>query len=224
MSLREPTAPALPSWVRTAAPVGVGILGLVAWVLYVDVAAAAPRMLPSPIAIAQEFVLRWNIIAEGMAVTATNAFVGLTAGSLIAIALAALAAAIRPIDGMLAPLVAALAVIPIVAMYPASAAITACSASAWSQLATCASSVCASSSFRWTSSYFRETVSSSSRSAFIFAIAALFSSIHFRVRSASATIAFASSSWDWMRSRSSWRSETRASRSSKRTAMGRRWK
>ena len=58
MSLREPTAPALPSWVRTAAPVGVGILGLVAWVLYVDVAAAAPRMLPSPIAIAQEFVLR----------------------------------------------------------------------------------------------------------------------------------------------------------------------
>ena len=79
MSLREPTAPALPSWVRTAAPVGVGILGLVAWVLYVDVAAAAPRMLPSPIAIAQEFVLRWNIIAEGMAVTATNAFVGLIA-------------------------------------------------------------------------------------------------------------------------------------------------
>ena len=93
MSLREPTAPALPSWVRTAAPVGVGILGLVAWVLYVDVAAAAPRMLPSPIAIAQEFVLRWNIIAEGMAVTATNAFVGLIAGSLIAIALAALAVA-----------------------------------------------------------------------------------------------------------------------------------
>lgn len=97
---------------------GVGILGLVAWVLYVDVAAAAPRMLPSPIAIAQEFVLRWNIIAEGMAVTATNAFVGLIAGSLIAIALAALAAAIRPIDGMLAPLVAALAVIPIVAITP----------------------------------------------------------------------------------------------------------
>lgn len=118
MSLREPTAPALPSWVRTAAPVGVGLLGLVAWVLYVDVAAAAPRMLPSPIAIAQEFVLRWNIIAEGMAVTATNAFVGLIAGSLIAIALAALAAAIRPIDGMLAPLVAALAVIPIVAITP----------------------------------------------------------------------------------------------------------
>jgi NitT/TauT family transport system permease protein len=84
----------------------------------VDVAAAAPRMLPSPIAIAQEFVLRWNIIAEGMAVTATNAFVGLIAGSLIAIALAALAAAIRPIDGMLAPLVAALAVIPIVAITP----------------------------------------------------------------------------------------------------------
>jgi NitT/TauT family transport system permease protein len=108
----------LPAWVRVAAPVAVGLIGLVAWVLVVDVFAVAPRMLPSPFAIASEFALRWNIIAPDMAITATNALVGLLAGTTIAILVAALAAASRPLDGMVAPLVAALAVIPIVALTP----------------------------------------------------------------------------------------------------------
>jgi NitT/TauT family transport system permease protein len=109
---------ALPSWLRFVAPVVVGVLMLALWILYVDVFAAAPRMLPSPTAIGAELVLRWDIIFEDMLVTATNALIGLVVGSLLAILLAGLAATARPIDGMLTPLVAALAVIPIVAITP----------------------------------------------------------------------------------------------------------
>lgn len=108
----------LPSWLRFVAPVVVGVLMLTLWILYVDVFAAAPRMLPSPVAIGAELVLRWDIIFEDMLVTATNALIGLVVGSLLAIFLAGLAAAARPIDGMLTPLIAALAVIPIVAITP----------------------------------------------------------------------------------------------------------
>lgn len=108
----------LPSWLRFVAPVVVGVLMLALWMLYVDVLGAAPRMLPSPVAIGAEFVLRWDIIFEDMLVTATNALIGLVVGSLLAVFLAGLAAAARPIDGMLTPLVAALAVIPIVAITP----------------------------------------------------------------------------------------------------------
>ena len=108
----------LPRWLRWAAPVVVGVVILVVWTIWVDVLGTAPRMLPSPLAIAQEFVLRWPIIAQDMAVTATNALIGLAVGSLLALVFAGLAATARPIDGMIAPLVSALAVIPIVAITP----------------------------------------------------------------------------------------------------------
>src|SRR3546814_18669481 len=75
-------------------------------------------MLPSPFAILGEFVLRWNIIAPDLAITATNALIGLVAGTVFAVAFAGIAATLRPLDGILAPLVAALAVIPIVALTP----------------------------------------------------------------------------------------------------------
>jgi len=118
---RRPRAPGerpLPGWLRWAAPVVVGVVILVVWTIWVDVLGTAPRMLPSPLAIAQEFVLRWPIIAQDMAVTATNALIGLAVGSLLALVFAGLAATARPIDGMIAPLVSALAVIPIVAITP----------------------------------------------------------------------------------------------------------
>jgi len=108
----------LPGWLRFVAPAVVALIGLVVWVLVVDVFEAAPRMLPGPVAIAEEFVLRWPIIAPDMAITATNALVGLLAGTVLAVVLAGLAASARPIDGMLTPLVAALAVVPIVALTP----------------------------------------------------------------------------------------------------------
>jgi NitT/TauT family transport system permease protein len=108
----------LPNWLRFVAPVVVGVLMLAVWILIVDVLEAAPRALPSPIAIIEEFVKRFGIIAEDMGITATNALIGLAVGSIVAILLAALAATFRPIDGMLAPIVAAIAVVPIVALTP----------------------------------------------------------------------------------------------------------
>jgi NitT/TauT family transport system permease protein len=105
-------------WQRVAAPIAVGVLMLALWMLVVDVLHAAPRALPSPIAVITEFVLRFGIIAEDVGITATNALLGLVAGTLAAIVLAGLAANARPIDGMLAPLVAAIAVVPIVALTP----------------------------------------------------------------------------------------------------------
>ena len=107
-----------PVWVRLVAPITVGVIILVIWIVAVDVMKIAPRALPSPIAITNEFVLRYGIIVEDMGITASNAFIGLAAGAIVAIALAALAATFRPVDGMLAPLVAAIAVVPIVALTP----------------------------------------------------------------------------------------------------------
>lgn len=106
------------SWVRIAAPVTVGVIMLALWVLLVDVLAVAPRALPSPFAVASELVLRSGIILEDMAITASNALLGLAVGTIVAIVAAGFAASFRPIDGMLAPLVAAIAVVPIVALTP----------------------------------------------------------------------------------------------------------
>ena len=106
------------SWLRVAAPISVGVIIVALWILIVDVLHVAPRALPSPIAIGRELVLRSGIIGEDMAITATNAALGLAVGALAAIILAGLAATSRPIDGMLAPLVAAIAVVPIVALTP----------------------------------------------------------------------------------------------------------
>jgi NitT/TauT family transport system permease protein len=106
------------SWVRFVAPIVVGTLLIAVWVLVVDVLKIAPRMVPGPGAIGTELALRIGIIGDDMLITGTNALVGLLAGALLGIVLAGFAAAARPIDGMLAPLVAALAVVPIVALTP----------------------------------------------------------------------------------------------------------
>ncbi|WP_084105363.1 ABC transporter permease [Demequina sp. NBRC 110056] len=116
MTAAEPRT--LPGWARYVAPIVVGVIGFALWMLYTSVLGAAPRMLPDPVSILQELVARWDIIWADMMVTGTNALVGLLVGSAIAIVLAALAAAARPFDGMTAPLVAALAVVPIVAITP----------------------------------------------------------------------------------------------------------
>jgi NitT/TauT family transport system permease protein len=117
MTAVAPTANA-PGWVRVVAPISVGVVIVLAWILIVDVLHVAPRALPSPFAIITEITLHADIIGEDMGVTATNALIGLAVGTVVAIVLAAVAAASRPIDGMLAPLVAAIAVVPIVAITP----------------------------------------------------------------------------------------------------------
>ena len=106
------------TWARVAAPVAVGVIMLALWYLVVDVLHAAPRALPSPVAIVTELFKRSEIILDDMQITGTNALLGLAAGALVGIVLAALAAAFGPVDGMLAPLVAAIAVVPIVALTP----------------------------------------------------------------------------------------------------------
>ncbi len=117
MTLDRALRPA-PAWLKVVAPVVVGVLILALWMLVVDVLRIAPRALPSPVAVIGELALHADIIAEDMAITATNALIGLGVGTVIAIVLAAAAAASRPVDGMLAPLVAAIAVVPIVAITP----------------------------------------------------------------------------------------------------------
>ena len=107
-----------PAWVRVAAPIAVGVLIVAVWLLLVDVLHVAPRALPSPVAIGTEIGLHSDIITEDLLITATNALLGLLAGALFGILWAGLAAAWRPVDGMLAPLVAAIAVVPIVAVTP----------------------------------------------------------------------------------------------------------
>ena len=106
------------SWARVAAPVAVGVILLTLWFVVVDVLHAAPRALPSPVAIITELAKRSEIILDDMQITGTNALLGLLAGTLVGIVLAAIAAASGPVDGMLAPLVAAIAVVPIVALTP----------------------------------------------------------------------------------------------------------
>ncbi len=113
-----PTDTRLPQWLRFVAPVAVGVILVVAWIVWVDVLGTAPRMVPSPGAIGVELVERHEIILKAMSVTGTNALIGLAAGSIIAIIFAGLAASSRAFDGMLAPLVAAIAVVPIVALTP----------------------------------------------------------------------------------------------------------
>ena len=112
------TGTTLPNWVRFAAPIGVGVIIVVGWILIVDVFKIAPRALPSPVQIGENIVQHWGIIVEDMGITAGNALVGLIAGAVVGVALAGIAATMKPVDGMLAPLVAALAVVPIVALTP----------------------------------------------------------------------------------------------------------
>ena len=107
-----------PQWVRVVAPITVGAIILGLWILVVDVLHVAPRALPSPVAIVEQLVQHSDIILEDMGITATNALIGLAVGTVFAIVLAALAATFAPVDGMLAPLVAAIAVVPIVAVTP----------------------------------------------------------------------------------------------------------
>ncbi len=103
---------------RIVAPLAVGVLVLGVWQFLVSVVGVSDYLLPSPAAIAAEFVEFFPSIVSATAITGLNALLGLVVGSILGILLAALAAAWRPIDGMSAPVVASLAVIPIVALAP----------------------------------------------------------------------------------------------------------
>ncbi|MEB4614185.1 ABC transporter permease, partial [Leucobacter sp. M11] len=75
-------------------------------------------ILPSPLAIGEQLVAFGGSVVSGSINTGLNALVGLVAGSVLAVLLATLSGFLRPVDQMSAPLVAAVAVVPIVALAP----------------------------------------------------------------------------------------------------------
>jgi NitT/TauT family transport system permease protein len=103
---------------RIAAPIVFGALVLVLWQALVTFAGVDAYLLPSPLAILDEIIAFWPSIVSAAVLTGTNALIGLIVGSVVGILLALFASATRIIDYLAAPVVAALAVVPIVALAP----------------------------------------------------------------------------------------------------------
>ncbi|TLQ01090.1 ABC transporter permease subunit [Nesterenkonia salmonea] len=103
---------------RVLAPVLVGVLGLLLWQLLVGVFGISSYLLPAPTAIFAEANRAFEHIWSAALITGWNSLAGLVAGTLLGVFFAALAAASKSANAMVNPLVAALAVIPIVALAP----------------------------------------------------------------------------------------------------------
>lgn len=104
--------------VRVGAPLLLGVLALAAWEVLVKAAALPAYLLPPPTEILDQIRAIWDGLVDATAATGTNALIGLLAGALLAVITAALAARLPWLDHMVAPLVAAAAVVPIVALAP----------------------------------------------------------------------------------------------------------
>ena len=103
---------------RVLPPVVLVVALLAVWQLAVVVGRIPAFLLPSPLAISGEFGEFLPIIVSSSLVTATNALLGLVIGSLLGVAAAVVAAFVRVLDEMFAPVIAAVAVVPIVALAP----------------------------------------------------------------------------------------------------------
>ncbi|HAQ59463.1 MAG TPA: nitrate ABC transporter permease [Microbacterium sp.] len=103
---------------RAAAPLALGAAVLVLWQLAVTVAGIDDYLLPSPLSILDQLIEFWPAVVGAIGITGLNALLGLVVGSLLGIAIALLASQSRIADELTAPLVAALAVVPIVALAP----------------------------------------------------------------------------------------------------------
>lgn len=104
--------------VRVLTPLLVGLAVLGVWQFLVSAVGISDYLLPSPAAIGDQFVEFAPAIWSASVITAQNAAIGLLVGTVLAVLLAALAAASRRVDALTAPVVAALAVIPVVATAP----------------------------------------------------------------------------------------------------------
>ncbi|MFF2372345.1 ABC transporter permease [Agromyces sp. NPDC058110] len=111
-------SPRTETTLRIVAPITVGVLVLGIWQFLVSVVGVSDYLLPSPASIVEELVASWDSIVSATIITGTNALIGLIVGTLLGIALAALAARWRAVDQMSAPVIASLAVVPIVALAP----------------------------------------------------------------------------------------------------------
>lgn len=103
---------------KVVAPLVVGVVVVAVWQYLVSVVEVSPYLLPGPQEIWTEYRDNTEAIREAFWITGRNALFGLVAGAVLGVLLAALAAAVRAADGMLAGVVAALAVVPIVALAP----------------------------------------------------------------------------------------------------------
>jgi NitT/TauT family transport system permease protein len=112
------TSAARDTTARVVAPLAFGALVLAIWQSLVTFVGVDDYLLPSPFAIGAELGEFWSSVVSAGFLTGTNAFLGLVVGSLVGVALALVASASRAVDSLAAPVVAALAVVPIVALAP----------------------------------------------------------------------------------------------------------
>jgi len=105
--------------VRTvAAPLVFGVVVIGLWQVLVSALHIDPYVLPAPSAILAELVDNLGTVVSGAAHTGLNALLGLVIGTVVAVVAAVLASLVRVLDLLAAPLVAALSVMPIVALAP----------------------------------------------------------------------------------------------------------
>ncbi|SEJ12398.1 ABC transporter permease [Demequina mangrovi] len=100
------------------APVALAVVVLALWQAWVVAFEIKPFLVPSPAGIAEAFTTSFSSILDASLATGLNALIGLALGAVAGMALALFANALRFLDRMLVPLVAALAVVPIVALAP----------------------------------------------------------------------------------------------------------
>ncbi|WP_253259953.1 ABC transporter permease [Subtercola boreus] len=99
-------------------PVLLGVAFLLLWQLAVVAFDIKPYLLPSPSDIVGQIFIVLPLLWSSLLATGLNALIGLVLGGLIAVVLALLASRVSILDRMIVPIVAAVAVVPIVALAP----------------------------------------------------------------------------------------------------------
>lgn len=106
------------AWRTVLAPVALGIVMIGLWQGLVDGFDVDEYIVPSPSDIAGQVMDNLDTIVSGSLHTGLNALIGLAVGAVVGVAGAVIAGVWRIFDTVVAPLVAALAVMPIVALAP----------------------------------------------------------------------------------------------------------
>ena len=100
------------------APLAVGVAFLGTWQLAVDGLDIDPYIVPAPSAIWDQLVAGRSNVFDSMIVTGRNALIGMVIGGVVGVLGAVLSSRSKVIDQMSVPIVAALSVVPIVALAP----------------------------------------------------------------------------------------------------------
>ncbi|WP_194838092.1 ABC transporter permease [Nocardia sp. XZ_19_369] len=108
---------ALP-WRTVLPPLLFGVGSLALWQVLTVAAGVPSFLLPAPTAIASEFTENFDRIADAATATGTNALIGLLVGAVLGIVAAMFAVRFHLVDGLLSPLAAGAAAVPIVALAP----------------------------------------------------------------------------------------------------------